>query len=125
MEVGIEVDGFVFFSTGVMRFFVMPVGFGQNSGPRRVSIENTWEAKRHTEALRGFVREPVLFQPSEQNYYNTAAGQPERFVQDHPGVLTPKMEKECRWKSFLPFYGPHPTAYRILVPQPTSPAMEV
>ena len=51
-----------------------------------------------------------------------------RFVQDHPVVLTPKMEKNAECIVFFFFFfifWPHLTAYRILVPQPTSPAMEV
>ena len=65
-------------------------------------------------------------QPSRTTQTQQHASQ-KRFVQDHPGVLTPKMEKNAEWRVFFFFsiFWPHLTAYRILFPQPTSPAMEV
>ena len=65
-------------------------------------------SQRHAGSLaRGFVHEPVLLNPTEQNYTTQQHSSQKRFVQDHPGVLTPKMEKNAEWRVFffLSFFG--------------------
>ena len=49
---------------------------------------------------RGFVPQPVLPNPTGQSYKTQKPASQKRFVQDHPGVLTPKVEKNAEWRVF-------------------------
>lgn len=106
MEVGIEVDGFVFFSTGVMRFSSCAGWFGafRTVAPDAFPSRTHGKPETHGSLARGFVCEPVLFKPTEQNYTTQRQASQKRFVQDHPGVLTPKMEKNAEWRVFFSFF---------------------
>lgn len=131
MEVGIEVDGFVFFSAWVMRFSSCAGWFGgfRTVAPDTFPPRTHGKPETHREPCTWLCPWACSVQPNRAELHKRSSTPARkdlfRITLEFWLLRWKRMQSGESFFFFFSIFWPHLTAYRILFPQPTSPAMEV